>query len=152
MKALSYTQEMVPLPDWNCKITLIFAAEGVYAVLHELCAVLGVSNSRDQAAKLKNHPLTAIHVTDRFDVQTAAGKRKPYCLHIDGISDWLITINPNKVRPEFKSGLLNFQAAVSEAARRILYGMVNDPSRKIIYLAERLGKADVVIPDEEEDE
>ena len=150
MTSPSYVITSAPLPDWNCNLTLIFAAEGVYAVLHEMCAVLGLANASDQATRLKNHPLTAVHITDRFSVRDKPGGRKPYCLHIDGISKWLMLINPNKVRPEFRSGLLNFQVAVFDAANRILYGMTHDANRKILHLTERLDKADVVIPEDDE--
>ncbi len=150
MTTTAYVQRSASLPDWNCTITLIFADDGAYAVLHEMCAVLGLASSGDQATRLKNHPLTAVHITDRFQVQTKQGKRRPYCLHIDGISKWLVLINPIKIRSEFQNGLLNFQAAVFEAAERILYGMAHDADRKVLYLAERLGKADVTIPADEE--
>lgn len=84
----------------------------VYVLLRRLREILGVSLAT-QMRKLKND--------ERFSIGTitATGKdskrHKMLCLQYDELDGWLLTINPNKVRPEIRESLMRYQGECADA-------------------------------------
>ena len=160
---LPIVEELVFLPKWGCTLTILFAPDGPYCVLRQLCQVIGVEDARQQHEQLSKRQATREYVT-KLPVQTATrGKQVTYCIHLDVLAWWLAGLNDRLIRPEFAPQLVRFQKDVIRAATAVLFGDANkegaqqDQTKgKIIQLQDRLGASsrplDSMLPDDLDDD
>jgi P22_AR N-terminal domain len=151
-------EEMVFLPKWGCRLTILFTPDGPYCLLRQLCRVVGVEDVRQQFEQLVKRQATHDYTT-KFPVQTPTrGKQVTYCIHIDILAWWLAGLNEKLIRPEFAPRLVRFQKDIVRAARELLFGTPHEDAApeevakgKIIRLQDWLGPSvhpiDTTLPD-----
>ena len=78
----------------------------VFVSIKRMCENIGVSNQMQQAKIIKD-PKFVHHVIMTHDV--SGRKQKMFCIKLDNVQGWLLSINANKVKPEVKPRLLKYQ-------------------------------------------
>lgn len=149
MKPATYTIKRVYLQEWGVTLTLVLDSFGAHCVVREICHVLGVSNVADQVAKIQRRKALTPYLR-QFNLPTKRGDKDTWCLHLHALAFWLALFDPDRVRPEFETGLVAFQVKIVDLAAQLLEAPNIGDESKIIYLAERLGTVrDIQINDED---
>lgn len=150
-------QYEVPLHKWDCTITVVSVAAGIYYPLKSLCAVLGIADAQLQVERLQHRRATSGYLA-KLPVRGSKGAHISWCLHRKAVGFWLAMIDERRVRPEIVERLLDFQEDVLIAAERCLFGLVTphetpqSTGARIIRLAERLNPpAPISMPDPSDD-
>jgi hypothetical protein len=139
-------EEVVFLPKWGCRLTILFTPHGPYCVLRQLCTVVGIQDARQQYEQLVRRQATRDYAT-KLPVQTPnRGKQITYCIHLDILAWWLAGLNEKLIRPEFAPRLVRFQKDIVRTANDILFGNPHESAApediargKIIRLQDWLG-------------
>ena len=114
-------QRTMYLPNWNVELTVLFTPEGPYFIVNQLCAVLGVTDSKGQATKLRDHEVLS-RLLRKLPVTTPTrGRQIALCIYRRGLAWWWAGINLAKVRPEVRIKLLELQEEVVDAAERVMF-------------------------------
>jgi len=96
--------------------------EGVMVAIKPICEGIGL-DSKSQRAKLQADP--------RFswgDITSTGSDGKSYqmfCLPVEQVGPWLYTINSNKVKPEIRDVLLQFQQHLTRELNAVIMGQVS---------------------------
>lgn len=75
-------------------------------VVKDICENIGLKDYQGQQRKLKSNPSFQSKL---IKVQTAGGMQEVFTIPLSKLNGWLFSINPNKVKPEVKQKLIDYQ-------------------------------------------
>lgn len=89
-----------------------------------LCRALGLRAIQDARQRALDHAVLS-RLLRQFPVDSGAGGRQlTWCLERRGVGFWLGGINANKVAPDVRERILEFQEQLVDLADRLLHGEV----------------------------
>jgi hypothetical protein len=102
----------------------------VYVAIKPICQRLGIAWQR-QLAKIKADPILAEGVTLTV-IPSLGGDQEQQCLRMDLINGWLFGINPKRVNPDARDGVLLYKRECYAAlSRHFSGGGVQAPARTL---------------------
>jgi len=123
-------QYAVTLLQWHdCAVAVLRDDKGrLWFPIGTLCAALGVT-TRFQIDRLREHAVLSRMVA-QHGIRTRGGRQSTWCIERRGIGFWLGGLQLDRVRPEIRPRLLDFQEALVDAADRLFFGeLASNPIR-----------------------
>jgi hypothetical protein len=97
---------LIPVPFHEDTITCIETPEGVFVAVAPICNRLGIA-SNTQITRLK---ADGTRWGGYLIVSpSAGGAQETYCIPLSRLAAWLFSINANRVKPELREGLIQYQ-------------------------------------------
>lgn len=102
---------------------LLTSDQRAYVPFVFLCRVLGIRTIRESRQRAIEHAVLG-RMLIQLPVETAGGRQLTWCLERRALGFWLGTINVNRLLPEVRDRLLEFQEQLVDLADRLLHGEV----------------------------
>ena len=97
--------------------------EGVMVAIRPIAEAIGLAKPEKQYERLAGDPrFNPLHM----ESTGSDGKsRQMFCLPVEQIGPWLYTINSNKVKPEIRDVLLQFQQHLTRELNAVIMGQIS---------------------------
>lgn len=115
------------------ELRLVMANGQPFVAIAPICSALGTS-AQMQLKKLKKHPVFAKGVILRI-TPSGGGDQETWCIKLGLLAAWLMVIHPNRVKPEARAKLVEYQSYCAD----VLYKHVLGERERVLgsaYMAE----------------
>lgn len=123
-------QETRTLANWRDEheqpvqvVILLTSDRAAYVPFTFLCQTIGIVNPQAARQRVSEHAVLA-RMLIRLPVETPGGRQLTWCLERRALGFWLGSINANRLRPDVRPRLLEFQEQLVDIADRLLNGEV----------------------------
>lgn len=105
---------LISVPFHGDTITAIETPDGVMVAVKPICERLGI-DWKSQHRKLASETRWGMVI---MWIPSAGGMQETTCIPVSLLAAWLFTIHPNKVKPEVREGLEQYQAEAAQVLDR----------------------------------
>jgi hypothetical protein len=112
---MSQDNRTIMVPFHGDTITAVETPEGEFVAIKPICERLGIAANK-QIARLSAEPER--WRGDLMVLPSAGGAQETYCIPLTNLAAWLFSINANRVKPEFREGLVRYQREAADVLDR----------------------------------
>ena len=156
-------QHSLFLESWGAYLTVVTYKGHQFFVIAQVCTLLGIKTD-GQVETLRERELMEGLVL-KLPIQTSRGIREAWCIDIEAVGAWMLIISDRRVRVESRPNLLKLQRDIMQAARQVMFGIVDDhplrqelnDTRQFVWFLERQivdmqQQQRLLLPESDEDE
>jgi len=124
---MSEKSEMVKVEFYSQKIDAILKDEKVLVRVRLICQNLEIA-SNNQRKKIQEHPTLSKGGTHIIS-PSAGGNQETFCLDLEFLPLWLMTIHPDKVKEETRELLIKYQLEAKDVLAAHFFGAKEEPKQ-----------------------
>jgi len=118
-------QEVIPFQGDELAAAMTTSGD-IYVTLAGVCTAIGLA-PRPQLRRILNTPSLAKGLR-RIPLRTAGGMQRVNCLRVDRVALWLVGVETNKVKAQFRAKVEAYQDELAPVAMRIFMRVMGIPS------------------------
>lgn len=141
------TYELVEVEFHGQKIEAVWDGKDVWVVVKRICENLGINHS-NQIKKIKANQSYADLQSD-ITLQHESGAKQTSCLHLEALTLWLASIQPNRVKEEVRDSLIKYQRECMKVLTEHFFGKKGASKKPPSAAQQLLATARVMVEHEE---